>query len=422
MLARIAACACFVIALGLSQPAWAQGVDRIAAVVNDEIVTLQELEGRVLMALAFSGIPDSLDARRRVAPQVLRKLIDERLQMQEAARLKINLSPAEVEQGIAIIEQQNRMPKGALLGGLARAGVDTRLARDQIRADLTWLRVSARVLQPQVRVGDEEVNDRLETIKERQGRPEYLVSEITLPVDNLAQEDETRTLGERLLEQLKSGAPFAALARQFSRAPTAGNGGSMGWMSEGSLDDELAAPLASLSKGQHTPLIRTSSGFSILMLADSRIAGQVANPEDAVVTLSQIVLPVPTGRDAPPKQELLGRAAQLTANARTCRDLEDVGHRLGSPVAGSLGTKRVGELEAGLRRTVAGLPVNRPSQPMDTASGVQVIMVCSREESTRIALPSTEQVRRVIEDERMDMLARRYIRNLRRSAFIDVRS
>ncbi len=422
MFARIAARACFVFALALTPPAFAQSVDRIAAVVNDDIITLQELEGRVRMALAFSGIPDSVDARRRVAPQVLRKVIDEKLQMQEANRLKISLSAAEVEQGIGLIEQQNRMPKGALLGGLARVGVDSQLAREQIRADLTWLRVSARVLQPQVKVGEEEINDRLETIKERQGRPEYLAAEIVLPVDNPAQEDETRALGERLVEQLKSGAPFAALARQFSRAPTASGGGSMGWLSEGAMDEELVTPLASLSKGQFSPLIRTSSGFVILMLADSRIAGQTANPDDATVTLSQVVLPVPTGRDAPPKQELLSRAAQLTSQARSCADLEDIGRKVGTSAGGSLGTKRVGELDVNLRRAVANLPVNRVSEPMDTAAGVQVVMVCAREESARITMPSREQVRRLVEDERMDMLSRRYIRNLRRAAFIDLRS
>lgn len=396
----------------------AQEVNRIAAVVNDDIISLQELIGRVQVALAFSGIPDSADARRRVAPQVLRKLIDERLQMQEAARIKITLSSAEIESGIAMIEQQNRMPKGALLGGLTRAGINPELVREQIKADLTWLRVTGRTLQQQVKVGDEEITDRLETIKERQGRPEYLAAEIVLPVEVPTQEDETRILGERLIEQLKTGVPFAALARQFSRSPTAGNGGTMGWLSEGALDEDIAAPLTQLSKGQTSPLIRTTSGFSIIMLLDQRIAGQVANPEDAQVALSQLTLPVP--RNSPPKQELLAKAAQLTAPARSCREFEDIGRRLALPTE-SLGTKRVGELDGMLRRAVANLPPNRPSEPMDATEGIQVVMVCDRQESTTIALPSREQVRRMVEDERMDMLSRRYIRNLRRSAFIDIR-
>ncbi|MGE5514389.1 MAG: peptidylprolyl isomerase [Bacteroidota bacterium] len=419
MLARLAASACLLFGLATASAALAQETDRIAAVVNDEIISLREFEGRMHMALVFSGIPDNTDARRRIAPQVLRKMIDERLEMQEANRVKISLSAAEVEQGIAMVEQQNRMPKGALLAQLARSGVDPQLARDQIKADLTWMRVTARQLMSQVKVGEEEVTDRLETLRERRGHPEYLLAEIVLPVDTPAQEEDARQTGERLLEQLRAGAPFAALAGQFSRSPTAGNGGTMGWLALGALDEDVAGPVQALTKGQTSPLIRTSSGFTILRLVDQRIAGQVANPEDAQVTLSQIVLPVP--KDAPPKQELLVRATQLTSPAKSCADLEAIGRRVNLPTVGSLGTKRVGELTGAVRRVAATLPVNRASDPIDTAEGIQVLMVCERVESLTVSEPTREQIRRSIEDERMDMLARRYLRNLRRQAFIDLR-
>lgn len=419
MLARLAASACILFGLATATAAFGQDADRIAAVVNDDIISLREVDGRVRMAIVFSGMPDSMDSRRRVAPQVLRKLIDERLQMQEAARVKVSLTPSEVESGVAMIEQQNRMPKGALLSGLARAGVDPQLAKEQIKADLTWMRVTGRVLASQVKVGEEEVTDRLEILRERRGQPEFLLAEIQLPVDNPAQEDDARQTGERLLEQLRSGAPFAALARQFSRAPSAANGGAMGWLAQGALDDEILDPVQQLSKGQTSPLIRTSSGFTILQLIDQRISGQVANPEDAQVTLSHIVLPSP--KDAPPKQQLLARAAQLTAPAKSCAEFEAIGRRLGAATAGTMGTKRVGELTGILRRVAATLPLNRAGEPMDTAEGIQVVMVCERVESVTVSEPTREQVRRMIEDERLDMLARRYLRNLRRQAFVDIR-
>lgn len=419
MLARLAASACVLFGLVTAGTALGQEIDRITAVVNDDIISVRELEGRLKMALIFSGMQDGLEARRRVAPQVLRKMIDERLQMQEANRLKISLSAADVEAGVAMIEQQNRLPKGALLANLARAGVDPQLARDQIKADLTWMRVTGRSLSSQVKVGEDEVTDRLEALRERRGHPEYLVAEIVVPVDNPAQEDEARQAAERLLEQLRAGAPFPALARQFSRSPTAGNGGTMGWLAQNSLDDEIAGPVQQLAKGQVSPLIRTSSGFTILQLIDQRIAGQVANPEDAQVTLSQIVLPMP--KDAPPKHELMARAAQITGPAKSCPELEAIGRRLGAPIVGSMGTKRVGELSGALRRVAAALPANRASDPLDSADGIQVVMVCERVESMTVSDPSREQVRRMIEDERMDMLARRYLRNLRRQAFIDIR-
>lgn len=420
MLARLAASACLLLSVVTTTGAQAQEVERIAAVINEDIISVRELVGRTRMALAFSGQPDSPDARRAVAPQVLRKLIDEKLQLQEAARVKISLSAAELDNGIAIIEQQNRMPKGGLVAGLSRAGIDPQLAREQIKADLTWMRVTSRVLQSQVKVGEEEVTDRLDVLRERRGQPEYLLSEILLPVDTPAAEDDARQTGEKLLQQLQSGAPFAALARQFSRSPSAANGGSMGWVAQGALDDDIAGTVEQLAKGQTSPLIRTASGFTIIHVNDSRISGQVASPEDAQVTLSTLTLPIPKDKDAPGKQQLLQRAAQLTAPARSCPEFEAIGRKFGANVA-TIADKRVGEIEGPLRRQASALPVQRPGEPSETADGIQVVMVCERVESLSFKEPTREQVRRQIEDERMDMLSRRYLRNLRRQAFVDIR-
>lgn len=421
MPARFAACAAIVLGILLWGPVrvQAQEIDRVAAVVNDEAISLKEVDTRVRVALIFSNIPDSVDARRRVLPQVLRKMIDERLQLQEAARLKVSISAADLDSGIAMIEQQNRMPKGALLGSIRQVGLDSSIVRDQIRADLTWLRLTGRVLQPQIRIGDEEINDRLEIIKERQGKPEFQASEIFLPVEAADQEDEVRRLGERLLEQLQAGTNFSVLARQFSRSPTAANGGSMGWVTQDAVDEDLHAVLAKLGKGELSPLVRTSGGFHIVAVTAQRIAGTTANPEDAQVTFSQIVLPVPP--KAPPKQKLLAQATELTAAAKTCDELEDIGRRVGAPQVDRVGPVRLGEVPVASRRVVASLAPGRVGTPIDIPEGILVAMVCSREEATRVTLPSREQVRRVIEEERLDMLSRRYIRDLRRAAFVDVR-
>lgn len=421
MSARFAICAAFILAVfcGVSEPARAQEIDRVAAVVNDEAISLKDVETRVRVALMFSNIPDSQEARRRVLPQVLRKMIDERLQMQEANRLKVSLSAADLDNGISMIEQQNRMPKGALLGTVRQAGMDPSVVREQIRADFTWLRLTGRVLQPQIRIGEEEITDRLETIKERQGKPEFLAFEIFLPVETASQEEDVRRLGERLVEQLRSGSNFSALARQFSRAPTAANGGSLGWVTEDAVDDELHTILAKLTKGEISPLVRTSGGFHIVAVQDSRVAGATASPEDAQVTLAQITLPVPP--KGPPKQQLLNHAAEMTRSAKSCDELEDIGRRVAAAVAPRQAPVRVGELPATVRRVVATLPPGTMAAPVDTPEGILVAMVCSREEATRVTLPSREQVRRMIEDERLDMMARRYIRDLRRAAFVDVR-
>jgi peptidyl-prolyl cis-trans isomerase SurA len=397
----------------------AQVVDRIAAVVNDEVITVQDVEYRLRMAIALSNLQDTTENRKRALPQVLRKMIDERLQLQEGNRLKITMTPAEVDAGIATIEEQNRQPRGSLIKRLAQAGVPAHAIREQIRADFTWIRVAQRTLKPTIRIGEEELKDRLEAINARTGQPEYLVAEIYLPIENPAQEDEMSGLAQRLVEQLRGGASFPTLAAQFSRSPTAANGGQMGWVARGMLDDELIEALERLQSGQLSGPVRAADGIHIMLLVNRRIAGSAIDRDASVVTLGRIILPVP--KDGPPKDQLLARANELTRGAKNCDELLAIGRKLAAPTVGQLPPTRIGELHAELRAIATSLPVNRVAPPVDTADGVLVAMVCHREESTTVQAPTPEQVRRAIEDERMDMLTRRYLRDLRRAAFIDVR-
>ncbi|MDA8229821.1 MAG: peptidylprolyl isomerase [Magnetospirillum sp.] len=419
MLQRLAVCLFAVIALVGARPACAQEIDRIAAVVNDEIISNKDLDERVHMAIVLSHLPQNQDTLRRVVPQVLRKMIDEHLQTQEAKRLKIGLTPQEIDQGIASIERQNNMPKGSMMRQMKQAGVEPSLVRQQIAADLLWYKVAAGVLQPTIRIGDEEIEDRLEAIKARQGKPEYLVSEIFLPVDNPSQDSQMHTLGERLIEQLHEGAPFAVLANQFSQSPTAANGGSMGWVSEGMIDDDLLRAISGLTPNHISPLVRTADGYHIIALADRRIAGASPNNTDTIVTLSHMILPLP--KNGPPKEQLMAKAAQMTQSANSCDAFEAMGHQVGALDVRRIGPSKVGELTGMLRRASTVLQVGGVSPPLEIPNGLEVIMLCTRKETAPTTLPSHDQIRRMIEDERMDMLTRRYLRDLRRQAFIDIR-
>jgi peptidyl-prolyl cis-trans isomerase SurA len=417
--AAVVASLCLTLLLAAA-PTGAQEVDRIAAVVNDEIISVQDVDMRARLALIMSKLPDTIDARRRVVPQVIRKMIDERLQMQEAGRLKISLTTAELDNAIANLERQNRMNKGQLIGQLQQTGIDPEAVRAQIRADVTWMKLSSRVLLPAVRIGEEEINDRLETIKSRQGLPEFLVSEIFLAVDSPRQDEEAHRLADRLLEQLRSGTPFPALAGQFSQSPTAASGGSMGWVAEGALEDELNAILARMQPGTISSPIRTANGYTILALADRRIAG-AQTAADTTIELSQILFPVPP-KDGPPRAVLVQKAADISRGARNCTELENLGKQINPQKSGRIGTVRPSDLPGPIRKAAADLAVNAVSAPVEIAEGILVLMVCNRETTVaKIEAPSRETVRRSIEDERVEMMARRYLRDLRRAAFVDVR-
>jgi len=416
MILRLVACVLAAAALLAPRPGLAQQIDRIAAVVNDDVITVRDVEQRVILAMALSRLPDNMEVRRRVVPQVLRKMIDERLQVQEAKRQKIVLTPKDVDEGIANIERQNSLPKGAMIKELSGSGIDAATVRGQIAADLTWGKLINNRMRPQVRIGDEEINDRIETIKERQGKPEYLAAEIFLPVDNPSQEEQAHTLGDRLIDQLGQGAPFQVLARQFSQAPTAANGGSLGWVSEGMIDDDALKALDKTAPGRITPLLRASDGYHIYGLISRRTAGADLDG-DSVATLSQLTLSGPA--DGPTHAALEAKAGQIAEASDSCDSFEAKGRAFGAHGITRLGPSKIQDLPQLAGRVAASVPAGRVSQPIPVPEGLQLMMVCSAAGTAK--MPSREQIRNVIEEERLDMLARRYLRDLQRAAFIDVR-
>jgi peptidyl-prolyl cis-trans isomerase SurA len=398
----------------------AQEIDRIAAVVNDEIISIRDLEARLKLAITVSGLPDNIENRRRAVPQVLRKMVDERLQAQEANRLKVGASSEDVARGLANIENQNRMPPGSLLPSLSKAGVDPDAIKDQVKADIVWVRLIMRSLQPTIRVGEDEVTERIETLRQQFGQPEFHLAEIFLPVESPRQEEEAKRLGERLIEQLRAGAPFQALARQFSQSGSAAGGGVLGWLTAAALEDDLRETVVRLEKGQVSSLVRTSAGYAIMALIDKRITGENAT-SNTKFSLAQVYFPIPqTG--GPPVQQLAAKASEITAPLKSCREMEDLGRKLNSPRSTRRDDLLLSVLPQNEQQIVVSLPINKASVPINVGDALLVMMVCSREESTvKGGLPTRDVMRRTIEDERLEMMARRYMRDLRRAAFIDYR-
>src|SRR3984893_2243959 len=201
---------------------------RIAAVVNDEVISLGDLEARIRLVLLSSQLPDNAQVRQRVQPQVLRSLIDEKLEVQEAKKFNVTASDDDVNKAFDRLEQQNNMPKGGLEQMLSSHGISRSTLTDQIRSATVWNKLVEGKLAQSVSVSDEEVKDTLARIKQEIGKSQYRVAEIFLAIDNPSQEADVKDLGDRLPDQIRQGASFSAVAQQFSQSPTAAVGGDLG--------------------------------------------------------------------------------------------------------------------------------------------------------------------------------------------------
>jgi len=255
-----------------ARPAEMQAQDalRPAAVVNDDVISILDLLMRTRLAILGAGAQDTPQVRQRFARQVLRRLIDERLQLQEASRLDISVTDQQVGDAVAGLAKQNNMTQEQFVGLLERRQILPNYLGDQVRAQLTWQLFVQRRLRPSVVVTPEEVEEVVNRISSQQGGIERRVGEIFLSVESAAQEQEVRQNAEKLFEELQKGGNFTGLARQFSQSASASLGGDLGWLPVGELPSELETTLTQMRPGTVSPPIRTLTGFYILLLREVR--------------------------------------------------------------------------------------------------------------------------------------------------------
>jgi peptidyl-prolyl cis-trans isomerase SurA len=397
-----------------------QGGDvlRIAAVVNDDVVSMLELQARVRLTLITAGLPPTQDTVTRLQPQILRNLIDERLQLQEAQRLGITVPDQEVEAAMRRIEQANRMPTNALPDMLRRAGVPPSSLTSQIRATIAWQRAVQLRLLPMVQVSDDDVREVQERLQASRGNVENLLAEIFLPVDAPEADEEVKNTALSLLDQMRRGTPFPALALQFSQSTSAANGGDIGWVEQGTLDDTAEAAIRQVNPPGITPPIRSIGGYYIYGVRARRTIAQ-ASPDDIMVEVAQLRLPIERGPRGADQQALVDLAEQVRTTVSGCEDLRRVAGELRVPPPSDPQRGRLGQLPAQYRQIVAGLRVGEASRPITLPQGLIILMVCNRDDNPN--MPNREQITETLIRTRIDAQARRLLRDLRRAAFIDIR-
>lgn len=252
---------------------------RIAAVVNDEAISMTDVDDRIKLVLASSGLPDSKDIRSKIMPQVVEGLIEEQLKLQEAARNDLSVTEEEIEEGFATIAGQNKFTTDQFKQVMKRSGIPVKTLERQIRAQLAWTKVVKTVYRRQVDVTPRDVDNRIERLRNNIGKTEYLVSEIFLPIEDTKRAAEVQQFATRMAAELQAKkAPFGPVAAQFSKAAGAENGGNIGWIQQGHLEPALDKVLVGMEEGSISNPIRTSGGIYILALQKKRTLTEESIP------------------------------------------------------------------------------------------------------------------------------------------------
>ncbi len=401
-------------------PARAQQVQRIAAIVNDEVISMYDLVSRIRMVIVSTRLRDSPQVRRLHAPQVLKRLIDERLQLQEAKRRNVSVSDRDMQQAVTSMEKRNKISAGGFKKFMQRIGIEAQSFLDQEKASIAWRKLVRRRLRPQVNVSDEEVEEVLNRLKAGQGQDEFRLAEILVSFDAPDEEITAKRTADRLVEQARRGARFSALARQFSHSATAAVGGDLGWVRSAELDPEILTIVSTLLKGQVTDSVRSVTGFRIYLLRDKRkIAAK--GPSETVVVLKQIFFPLLSSATPDETGNQIDLAKTVGGAVNGCKDMDSVAKEVRSPRPANLGKFAFSELSREIRTAINGLPLGRASKPVKATGGIMLLMVCERIEP-KFELPSRPAVMKRLINRRLELLARRYLRDLRRAAVVDIRT
>ena len=423
----------------------------IAVVVNDDIITFGDVDARTDLFVKTMPNPPSPEARAQMQTQIVERLIEEKIKIQEAKDLGIVITDAQVAEGFENIAKQNNTNSGEFRQRMRASGIKPSTLEDQIRADIAWSMVVRRKLRPQINVTDLEIESEISSINRGAGKKEFLTAEIFLNVPSPDKDVDALRKIEQIKSEIERGTPFQILARQFSEAPGAATGGDLGWIEEGQLEPTLDKALTELSPGRLSAPVRTDKGYHLLFLREMRqkgLAGSVTPPPAAttaatstkIVTaqIKQILLP--TFKDDPQvvTNAKISRATTLKNEITSCADMDTrmkdfISDGSNNSGTGDLGSVNIDTLPAALKNAAATLPIGTLSAPAVLPGGIAVIMVCDRQEQTVAGAPTTQpapstsnqptrdDIANKIGFQRLEQLQARYLNDLRANASIERR-
>ena len=397
---------------GTSMPS----VIKATAIVNGDVITQTDVDQRLaLLAIANGGEipPDQIDPLRQ---QVLRNLIDETLEIQAAKDDKIEVKKADIDKTVARVADNVKQNPDQLKVYLEAHGSSIASLRRQIEGEIAWDRLQHDKIE--VSVGDDEVKAVLDKLNASKGTEEYHVGEIFLASTPYTQ-DQTLQNANKILEQLKNGASFAGYAREYSQASTAAVGGDLGWVRPEQLPTQIATVLRQMGPGTISNPIPVPGGVSIIAVQDTRKLG-LRDPRDAVLSLKQVSIKFPKGTTREQAEPILEKFADAAKNLGGCGAADKMAADFHGEIV-SQDSVKMRDLPVTLQQMMVPMQVGQATQPFGSLEdGVRTLVICGRDQVDP-TVPSYDDVYNQINDERVNMRARRYLADLRRDAVIEFR-
>ncbi|WP_101925189.1 MULTISPECIES: peptidylprolyl isomerase [Luteimonas] len=403
-----------------------QPLDRIAAVVDEDIILASELERAVANIQGqYATRQDQLPPREILERQVLERLILLRLQTARAQQTGVNVSDEEVDAAISGIAQQNNFTMDQLRQQLAGDGMGFDDFRASLRDELMIQRMRQRFAQTRVSVSDAEVDTALAA---QSGGVQYRLAHILVALPEGATPQQIQT-GQQKVDGIKSlldrnEMEFGAAAVRYSDSPNALEGGDLGWRRVDEIPAAFASAMTGLEPGQIIGPIRGPSGFQLLQLVDTREGdGQGGAGSVTQYQARHILIRAPAGQDSEARARIDTLRARIEGGADFATVATETSEDNSSKErGGDLGWFTQDEFGPEFGAEVAALSDDAVSQPFRTQAGWHIVQRTGSRQSSATDNTRRAQVRESIGQRKLEEEWDRYVRELRGEAYISVRT
>ncbi|WP_292054193.1 MULTISPECIES: peptidylprolyl isomerase [unclassified Brevundimonas] len=398
-----------------AQEARFQMSDGVVATVNDRIITGFDLRQRMLLTIIMSQVQPTPETLPALQQQALNDLIDERLQAQELAKFEqLKITDEEIDREIVTLAREVGLSPEDYLRFLQQGGIQLASFREGLRVRLGWSDLTVGRFRDRAKVSQSQVDQALRQITESATKPQYLIGEIYLDAARVGGMQEAINGARQLIAQMVQGAPFQAVARQFSSAPSAARNGDAGWIVQGTVQPALQAAFDVLEVGQLSTPIVVEGGVYIVYMRDKRAGAATSH-----VSMKQIMIELP---ETASEAEVSAAAARLNAirGDLTCDNILERARSEQGMLGSDLGEADISNLLPQFQQVARSATVGSVSDPVRSPLGLHLLAVCDR----RVGgpeVPSRQQIENRLQGQNFAMLGRRYLRDLREDALIEIK-
>mgnify|MGYP001764806450 CR=1 FL=1 len=403
-----------------------QTIDQIAAVVNDEVITRQELEKRYQeITQQMRGQNIQLPPRKLLEQQLMERMITELALLQFAKNSGIRVDPVQVERAVQRIAEQNKLTVDQLREALEKDGMNFDRFRENIRNEILLARTRERQVDNKLTVSEAEIEGYLQTQSAQGKDEEFNLSHILVTVPENASPEQIqarKARAEDILNQLNKGGDFSQLSASYSDAPNALQGGGLGWKASGQIPALYLDSLRNLKPGETAPLLKSANGFHIVKLNEKR-----GKDSTTVITQTRVrhilIKPSELTSESDAKTRLQQIRERVEQGGAKFEDLaRQYSEDLGSGAkGGELNWVNPGDLVPEFQKAMDTLKPGELSQPVQSPFGWHLIQVLERRQQDVTEERQRLLARQNIRDRKSEEAFQEWVRQVRDQAYVELR-